>query len=155
FRLALNTDAKIPKRALVPQDVLAILDRQDKDRKPEESKKLARYYRSVAPLLKGVRDEIDRLEKSRPAIAKLQVMMELPPEKRRVTHLLKKGNFLDPGEIVPAATPGAFSSLPHGAKADRLGVAKWLVSPENPLTARVAVNRFWARIFGAGIVETE
>jgi hypothetical protein len=82
-------------------------------------------------------------------------MQELPAEKRRVTHLMKKGNFLDPGEVVPPSTPSAFPPLPGGAKPDRLGLARWLLSPDNPLTARVGVNRFWARLFGAGIVETE
>jgi hypothetical protein len=81
-------------------------------------------------------------------------MMELPTDKQRVTHLFRKGNFLDPGEMVTAATPSAFSS-PSASKTDRLSAAKWIVSQENPLTARVAANRFWARLFGAGIVETE
>jgi hypothetical protein len=155
FRLALSQDAKFAKRALVPPDVLIILDRPEDKRQQAERDKLAGYFRSITPLLKGIRDDIARLEKSRPAIANLPVMMELPSEKRRVTHLMKKGNFLDPGEVVSAATPNSFPPLPKEAKADRLSVARWLVSPVNPLTARVAVNRFWARLFGIGIVETE
>src|SRR5438132_9015406 len=82
-------------------------------------------------------------------------MQELPADKHRITHLMKKGNFLDPVEVVPPSMPAAFPPLPQGAKPDRLGLARWLVSTDNPLTARVAVNRFWARLFGVGIVETE
>jgi hypothetical protein len=68
---------------------------------------------------------------------------------------LVKGNFLSPGESVEPAVPAAFHRLADGVPANRLGVARWLVSPDNPLTARVAVNRLWAQLFGSGIVETE
>jgi mono/diheme cytochrome c family protein len=99
--------------------------------------------------------EIARLEKSRPAVPKVPIMVELPPNQRRKTHLMIKGNFLNPGEQVEPGVPAAFHPLPKDAPPDRLGVAKWLFSPDNPLTARVAVNRFWAQIFGTGLVETE
>jgi hypothetical protein len=154
FRLAVTDDPKMPKRAAVPQEILAILDRPDDERQPADHEKLARYFRSVTPLLQSTRDEIARLEKARPAITNLPVLVELPIDKQRVTHLFRKGNFLDPGEVVTATTPSAFSS-PSATKMDRLSVAKWLVSKENPLTSRVAVNRFWACLFGQGIVETE
>jgi hypothetical protein len=153
--LALVEDVTFAKRAGVPAEMRAIVDRPDAQRKPAEREALSRYYRSISPLLKDVRDEIAKLEKSRPAITNLPVMEELPADKHRVTHLMKKGNFLDPAEMVPPATPAAFPPLSDGARPDRLGLANWLVSPDNPLTARVAVNRFWARLFGAGIVETE
>jgi mono/diheme cytochrome c family protein len=154
FRLSVTDDSKMPKRAAVPQEILSFLDLPEKERKPAEREKLTRHFRSITPLLQGTRNEIARLEKSRPAVTNLPVMMELPSEKKRVTHLFRKGNFLDPGEVVPPATPTAFSASSQ-AKMDRLSMAKWLVSKENPLTARVAVNRFWARLFGVGIVETE
>src|SRR5205814_109126 len=78
-----------------------------------------------------------------------------PADKRRESHLLNKGNFLDPGEKVEAGVPAAFHPLPKGAPTNRLGLAQWLMSRDNPLTARVAVNRLWAQLFGIGIVETE
>jgi mono/diheme cytochrome c family protein len=102
-----------------------------------------------------VRAGIARLTKSRPAVPTLPVMVELPPEKRRETHVLIKGNFLNPGEKVDPGVPAAFPPLPAGAPANRLGMAEWLVSPDNPLTARVAVNRLWARLFGTGLAESE
>jgi hypothetical protein len=99
--------------------------------------------------------EIARLEKSRPAVPKVPVMVELPADKWRQTHLMVKGNFLNPGEKVEAGVPAAFPLLPKDAPKNRLGVAKWLLDPENPLTTRVAVNRYWAQLFGTGLVETE
>ncbi|HJT77329.1 MAG TPA: PSD1 and planctomycete cytochrome C domain-containing protein, partial [Gemmataceae bacterium] len=99
--------------------------------------------------------EIARLEKSRPNVPKVPVMVELPPNRRRQTHLMIKGNFLNPGEKVEPGVPAAFHALPKHAPRDRLGVAKWLLDAENPLTARVAVNRYWAQLFGIGLVETE
>jgi hypothetical protein len=82
-------------------------------------------------------------------------MRELPTEKRRITKIHNRGNFLDPGDEVKPAVLAAFGPLPDDAQADRLGVARWLVSPANPLTPRVWANRTWARLFGSGLVETE
>jgi hypothetical protein len=83
------------------------------------------------------------------------ILRELPAEKRRKTYVMIKGNFLNPGDEVQPALPDAFTTLDEGASVDRLSAARWLVSKENPLAARVAVNRFWAQLFGRGIVETE
>ena len=82
-------------------------------------------------------------------------MVELAPDHHRVTHILKKGNFLDPGDVVGPGVPQSLPPFPEGEPKNRLGLARWLVDPQNPLTARVAVNRYWAQIFGVGLVETE
>jgi Protein of unknown function (DUF1553)/Protein of unknown function (DUF1549)/Planctomycete cytochrome C len=80
-----------------------------------------------------------------------EVMQEL--DQPRMTTLFKRGDYLQPSDRVSAATPAIF---PHQAKgpANRLTLARWLVSRSNPLTARVTVNRWWAEIFGQGIVGT-
>jgi len=83
------------------------------------------------------------------------VLQELPADKHRVTKMMARGSYLQPTEEVSAGIPEAFSFWPEGAPKNRLGVAQWLVSQDNPLTSRVAVNRLWARLFGMGIVETE
>ncbi len=98
---------------------------------------------------------IGQLEKTRPALPQVPVMAELPAKRRRQTHLMIKGNFLNPGEKVEPGTPSAFLPLPKDAPNNRLAVAEWLVHPDNPLTARVAVNRYWAALFDVGLVETE
>jgi hypothetical protein len=74
--------------------------------------------------------------------------------KPRDTFILNRGDYAQPTEKVSAGTPSALPPLPAGAPADRLGLAQWTVMPENPLTARVAVNRLWKLFFGTGIVGT-
>lgn len=69
-------------------------------------------------------------------------------------HVLKRGRYDQPGELVTADVPAALPPLADGQPRNRLGLARWLVSPSNPLTARVTVNRLWAELFGAGIVRT-
>ena len=82
------------------------------------------------------------------------IMRELPPERARTTHMFERGNWLTPGPEVAAALPASLAQ-PVSAQADnRLEMARWLVSAENPLTARVMVNRFWEQLFGIGLVET-
>ncbi|MBB6051770.1 PSD1 and planctomycete cytochrome C domain-containing protein [Armatimonas rosea] len=104
--------------------------------------------------LESLQNEQARLERSIPATP---IYRELPPGRQRVTRLHTRGNFLDPGEVVtPALLPSLAPPLAGaGGAPTRLHAARWLVSPENPLTARVQVNRYWARLFGVGLVETE
>jgi hypothetical protein len=72
----------------------------------------------------------------------------------RPAFILKRGEYEQKTEKVDRATPAFLPSLPADVPRNRLGLARWLVSPENPLTARVAVNRFWQQCFGVGIVKT-
>ncbi len=124
-------------------------------RSRSQSGPMAAYFRSIALELQSIRDKIAALEKSKPGGPNLPVMVELPAEKRRETHLLRKGNFLDPGAVVEPGVPEALHAFPAGAPKNRLGLARWLIDRVNPLTARVAVNRVWAQIFAVGLVETE
>lgn len=155
FKLSASNDPAAPLRTEVPADILAIVDTPAADRSPDQETKLAQHYRTIAPSLKSLHDEIAKLEKGRPAIPEVPVMAELPADKRRESRLLNKGNFLDPGAVVEPGLPAYFSNLPEDARPDRLAAARWLVDPANPLTARVAVNRFWSQLFGVGLVETE
>jgi hypothetical protein len=74
----------------------------------------------------------------------------------RLTHIQKRGDYLDPGDLV---TPGTLAALHplhvQGRPTNRLDLARWLVAPENPLTPRVVINRIWQQYFGKGLVETE
>ena len=82
------------------------------------------------------------------------IMRELQGEDRRVTQLLDRGSFLTPTDTVDVGVPDILNPWSPDWSRDRLGFARWLLSLENPLTARVTVNRFWHNIFGRGIVET-
>lgn len=155
FRISLSTSEAFKERATVPAEVLALVDKSLDQRSAEEAARLAAYVRSIYPGLDTVREEIQRLEKSREKPPMVPVMRELAVEKRRTTRLLEKGSFLSPGEEVGPGVPEVFPPMPSELPPNRLALAKWLVSPENPLTARVTANRFWARIFGKGIVESE
>ncbi|MEQ1861662.1 MAG: PSD1 and planctomycete cytochrome C domain-containing protein [Chthoniobacteraceae bacterium] len=81
------------------------------------------------------------------------VMRERPPENPRPTFLHNRGEYLQPTERVEPAVLSILHPLPDGPR-DRLALARWLVARENPLTARVTVNRAWAAFFGRGIVNT-
>jgi hypothetical protein len=85
-------------------------------------------------------------------IQTVMVMEESPAPKD--TFVLVRGAYDRPGEKVSRGVPEVLPPLPPGSPANRLGLAKWLVDPANPLTARVTVNRFWQTYFGTGIVKT-
>jgi hypothetical protein len=93
-----------------------------------------------------------RLAAMRPHTVPIQ--RELPPGKRRTTTIQYRGNFLDRGPVVTEGVPTAFPPLPKGLPPNRLALARWLVDENNPLVARVLVNRLWERIFGIGLVAT-
>ncbi|NJK84327.1 MAG: DUF1553 domain-containing protein, partial [Saprospiraceae bacterium] len=83
------------------------------------------------------------------------IMQELPKEATRVSHLFERGNWLVHGqEVHPNLPKSLMASEQMPTFQHRLDLAKWLVSEENPLMARVIVNRFWAELFGQGIVKT-
>ena len=155
FRLSITSDKNVLNRLKVPAEILAIVDTPADKRAAEQAQALVSHYRSIAPLLKNLRDDIAKLEKSKPAMPTISVMQELASDKRRPSYVMVKGNFLVKGDAVEPALPSALHALASEVPRDRLAVAQWLVHPDNPLTARVAVNRFWAQLFGAGIVETE
>ena len=105
---------------------------------------------TLVPAVPG-KDKKSKPEK--PAITSLVLAERTTP---RETRILLGGDFTRPGMVVDAGTPAAIGSMPKTEKAPtRLEFAKWLVSKENPLTARVTVNRHWGQFFGLGIVETE
>ena len=115
------------------------------------------YFDNVAPEdvrdnwrnLTALRLEREQLERTFPT-----VMVMAESAKPKQTHLLLRGAYDKPGELVEPGVPAVLPPLPAGAPANRLTLAQWMVSPENPLVARVAVNRYWQMYFGAGLVKT-
>jgi hypothetical protein len=82
------------------------------------------------------------------------VMQSLPEDERRTTHLLNRGAWNDPGEVVEPGIPESIRTTGTPQPTDRLEFARWIASTDNPLTARVRVNRLWESLFGRGLVET-
>ena len=82
------------------------------------------------------------------------ILRERPVQHPRLTHRYHRGEFLSPKEEVAPAVPAFLPALPQGAPANRLSFAQWLFRPENPLTARVTVNRQWQAFFGRGLVKS-
>jgi mono/diheme cytochrome c family protein len=99
-----------------------------------------------------VRAKLNELDQTLPPFSYAPVLVEsdTPPK----TYIHVKGDWRQRGEEVQPGTPAVLPPLPSGVKPTRLVLARWLVSPDNPLTARVAVNRIWQELFGRGIVKT-
>lgn len=106
-------------------------------------------YRKVEDARREAKAEKDKLDSMIPTVSVMQEMA-----KPRDCYVLIRGQYDKHGPKVTAGVPSFLPPMPKGAPNNRLGLAKWIVDPSNPLTARVAVNRFWERFFGIGIVAT-
>jgi hypothetical protein len=160
-------DLATPLELAEPAQVRITLDQQYGDRLTLSKFRISTSGADPATLelpndsaeCRRLRDELaaarDAFNNYSAGLPQVPIMRELTPEGRRETRIHQRGNFLDPGDAVEPSVLSAFHPLDEGAAPDRLGVARWLVSPENPLTPRVWANRIWARLFGMGIVETE
>ncbi len=127
----------------------------------EQRKQIRDYYlehvdAKTRPVFDPLHRQLDALSKKladlEAAIPATMVVEELNPP--RDAFVLKRGEYDKRGEKVTRGVPAALPPLPQGAPLNRLGLAKWLVDPSHPLTARVTVNRFWQHCFGTGIVKT-
>jgi hypothetical protein len=107
--------------------------------------------RSLDPIV----EEIARLKNEIKEPLRVPVLQDLPSDKLRQTYVMARGNFASKQEEVSAGVLSELHDMPSDATFNRLGLAKWIFANDNPLTARVAVNRYWSRLFGVGIVETE
>ncbi|MDQ3441363.1 MAG: DUF1549 domain-containing protein, partial [Planctomycetota bacterium] len=127
FRLS-ATDRPRPVREL-PNDVAEIIALAPPQRSAAQSTRVAEYFKSVAPHLAAQRERIAQLNKELAEIKPPQaaIMRELPADKRRATHLLVKGNWMNKGDAVEPAVPAAFNPMPADAPKNRLGVAMWII----------------------------
>ncbi len=137
----------------VPEEIVALLKKHK--RKPKEQAKLEAYFAESNAELKKLSGQTDRLEKELAGLKPDETLVMVEMDQPRETFLLNRGNYLDPAKQVQPGTPGSLHPLDPELPSDRLGLARWLVDPANPLLARVTVNRWWAEIFGQGIVSTE
>jgi len=121
------------------------------------AKAIRRWFRTRIDIAGRVLfEELERVKKEKERVeAKLPqalVMEELATP--RPTHVFVRGDYRKKGELVAVGTPAVLPAMPADMPRNRLGLARWLVSPDNPLTARVTVNRAWQQFFGHGLVRT-
>jgi hypothetical protein len=156
FRISLTSSDKPKFIVEIPASLRPLLSASADRRTSEQSEKLSTAFRAVAPDLDPVRKQMASLEKdlAKLGIPTAMVMRETASSARPSAFLRERGTYTSPGELVYADVPAAFNPLPKDAPPNRLGLAQWLVSEDNPLTARVAVNHFWETLFGRGLVET-
>jgi hypothetical protein len=152
---------KSVEKSTVPQPVRDAI-KVDADKRTHEQSKLIRdhFVQFIHPktrlTFEPLQKQIDEMTKQRneidAAIAITMIMADLPTP--RETFVLKRGEYTMPGEKVEPNVPAVFPPMPADAPRNRLGLAKWLTDPSHPLTARVAVNRYWQQYFGVGLVKT-
>lgn len=138
------------------QKLTSEIETLEKSLGAETVKSLEKSLTNATPETKASFEKLSALKKELSGIAAntVPVMRELHGDKRRVTHLQIRGNFKALAEEVQPGVPAVFPPLPSGVPADRLALARWLVSDENPLTSRVLANRLWEQFFGLGLVRT-
>jgi hypothetical protein len=157
-RFRIGVTRQVPPPPAASAGLVAAVAKETRSWTVAERDMVQQAWNRVTPARAELNAQMARLDTELKAVDKeivsTPVMQELPADRKRVTNILVKGNFLTKGDPVNAGVPSAFHALPKGS-VDRLAFSQWIVSPENPLTARVAVNRLWAQIFGRGLVETE
>ena len=157
FRLSTSGDPRAAAWAALPPDLIRIFSQPQAAREATAPARALDYYaRELAPSLEPTRLRLAVARQQRDAIpfTTVPIMKDLPPEQHRVTKVQLRGNWQALGEEVQAGVPAAFHPLPPEAPRNRLTLARWLVDPENPLTARVIANRYWEALFGIGLVRT-
>jgi hypothetical protein len=157
FRLSV-TSATNAVADPVPDSVREIFKVPRGQRTPAQIAAVFSYWRSTMPEFKETNDKIESLWKQWPeGTATLTLMTRQgkgPTDALRTTHLLRRGDWLKPGQEVAYGVPAYLHALPPDADGSRLTLAKWLVDRKSPTTARVLVNRVWQTYFGNGIVIT-
>jgi len=157
-RLRLSVTAQRDSAALwpVPAEVAEVLAVSAEKRSREQQELLVAHYRTVSPNIRKIEREIFLVNEREAELANMKytslVMKEA--EQPRKTYVHVRGNFLEKGKEVTPGVPAVLPPLPADQPANRLALAQWLINSENPLTARVTVNRLWERVFGTGIVKT-
>ena len=154
FSFATSESEQLQTWGGIPENMRALILKQRRSAK--EEKQIAGYHRTIAKKLAPQRNQLAKLEKQLNAIKPVTVpiMQDLPADQERKSFIHIRGNYKTFGDQVHRGTPAVFPPVDESLPANRLQLAHWLIDSENPLTARVIVNRFWEQIFGTGIVAT-
>ncbi|MCA9413909.1 MAG: PSD1 domain-containing protein, partial [Candidatus Omnitrophica bacterium] len=143
----------------IPPDIPAILATAVENRTEEQTDRLLDYFGTIEPESKKLLDKLAKHDegKPNPPDTKAQTLVANPEPP--TTHIHTRGDFLRPGDPVQPTTLAVLQPFeprqePEKKQPDRLDLANWIVARDNPLTSRVAVNRWWMHLFGRGIVNT-
>ena len=123
-------------------------------RKKADHNALQQKFWKSHPATRDLQKKVASLEAQVESLNPKTTLVMVEMEEARSSNIFLRGQFSNPGQTVRATTPSALHAFPQDAPRNRLGLARWLVSRDNPLTARVTVNRWWQEFFGRGIVTT-
>jgi hypothetical protein len=144
----------------LPQQITEVLALPSEQRRPEHDEQVLAYYSRIAPNTKSLVTQLEEMQQQAPAKPEMTVrVLAQRTKEQRETYVLRRGEFLEPLQDA-LVEPAGLATLPDlvsraaDQPADRLDLARWLVSPKNPLTPRVTVNHIWRQLFGNGIVRT-
>jgi hypothetical protein len=153
FRVSV-TDSEFPD--VMPEEIRKTLGTVAASRTEKQRTDLRRFFLTHPKERRRANEAVAKLEAEKRSIENkipsTMVMQEM--DAPRDSFVLLRGSYEKPGEKVTPSVPGFLPPMPAGAPANRLGLAQWLTDPAHPLTARVAVNRYWQAYFGTGLVKT-
>lgn len=151
FKVSVTDAANLPGEA-IPAAVLTALDKPQAARSVDEDNAIFAFWMSRQPSLAARHAAVEALWQQHPAGDTQLVYHER--KEPRATHVLTRGDFLQPAAAVTPGTPAFLHAPPRDALPNRLGLAEWLTDRSSPTTARAMVNRTWQHYFGTGIVAT-
>ncbi len=164
WKIGILSDGKPAEGKALPEALVNILKKEEKDRSEEEKKQLENLLRKhfdekvsnqlgdAVPnrtTIKSLQDQLNAYRQDQ--IPRVMIMSDAQP---RETHILDRGAYLTKLDKVTFSTPEFLPPMPDDFPRNRLGLAQWLMSPQHPLTSRVQVNRIWQHYFGQGILKT-
>ena len=142
-----------PSTLNLPENIATLLRRTKRTKQDRDA--LEKHFLAEYPGLKPLELKVLAIDKQIAAAKPATTLVMVEMENDRPTRVMKRGEYLSPGEAVTTETPDVLHGFKKEWPRNRLGLARWLVSPENPLVARVTVNRWWAELMGRGIVSTQ
>jgi len=154
FRISACSSSAPVKATSMPSEIESLLIQPYDKLNEAQLARLQRHLLSTTPELANARKQIDDLRRQMPQFPTTMVLTERPEDNPRPTFRHHRGEYLSPKEKVAPGVPAFLQSLPDGGPANRLELARWLVSQRNPLVGRVTVNRAWQSVFGHGLVGT-
>ena len=158
FRISITTEPDSSLWWPMASTLVESLHVKPVHRSPAQSAEIVATHHASSETLRSLQSELIRLEEKQSQLAartfSSMILQERTDPQPRETYVHLRGDFLSRGKAVTAGVPSLFPSLSSTNPLNRLALARWIVDPTHPLTARVTVNRFWERCFGTGLVKT-